>query len=90
MKSIQTIKEEVRNVEGFDIDIMDGDIGQPYRPNKKLNFQFDYKRAAPSKLTVSKWISQRMPEDVRVVVFDNNGQQVHGRTTLNTVRSTYE
>ena len=78
---IGTIANKVKELEGFEIEILD---------EGNVEFSFDYKRAAPAKLTVSQWARQRMPDDVEVVVYDACGRGVHGRTTLNTVRQTYD
>jgi len=89
MKKVSTIVEQVRNVEGFNIKILDGEIQKPYCPNKKVDFSYDYKRAASSKMTVSQWSQQRMPDEVGVEVVNAEGKTVHGRTQLNTVRQSY-
>ena len=83
------IKNKVKKVEGFDVQILDEEIQRPYRSDKLLDFNFDYKRAASAKLTVSQWSRQRMPESTDILVLDGEGEPVHGRTTLNSVRQTY-
>lgn len=87
---VKKIADKVRAVEGFDIEILDEDIQRPFRSDKRLDFSYDYKRAASAKMTVSQWSKQRMPEGVDVTVFNGEGEPVHGRTTLNSVRRTYE
>jgi len=88
-KKVSAIMEQVRNVEGFNIKILDGDIQKPYCSNKKVDFSYDYKRAASATMTVSQWSRQRMPDEVGVEVFNAEGEVVHGRTQLNTVRQSY-
>ena len=89
MKSVGTIISEVKKLEGFDVHLICDELQKPFRSNKRLDFDFNYKRAASNKMTVSCWSRQRMPEDVEVVVLDADGNPMHGRTTLNTVRQTY-
>lgn len=78
MKTNEFVKK-VREIEGFDVDLNGWDAPE-----------FDYKRAAPSKLTVSQWVRKRCGEDQCVSVFDGDGHEVHGRTQLSTVRRSYE
>jgi len=87
---ISNIMEQIRTVEGFDVQLLDADVQRPFNAKKKVDFSYDYKRAAPSKLTVSQWVRQRVPEGVNAKVYNSDGNEVHGRTTLNTVRRSYE
>lgn len=86
--SVRSITKAVRSIEGFDVQLLDEDIMQPFRSDKKLDLSYDYRRAAPSNLTVSQWSRKRIP-GVKVKVFDFDGNEVHGRTQLNTVRNSY-
>lgn len=85
---VGTIAEQVQKVEGFKIKILDEDVMRPLRADQVVDFDYDYKRAAPAKLTVSQWSRQRIPNGC-VKVFKADGKEVHGRTTLNTVRQSY-
>jgi len=71
------VVKKVRGVEGFDVKI-NGSVGD-----------YGYKRAAPKNLTVSQWSKQRMPDN-DVAVLDADGNEMHGRTQLSTVRRSYQ
>ena len=85
---IGAIAEQVQKVEGFKIQIFDTDIMRPFRADKVIDLDYKYKRAAPSKMTVSQWSYQRMP-GVLVRVYNSDDEEVHGRTVLSTVRQSY-
>lgn len=85
------LKFTVREVEGFEIAIYNGNV--ELKGSANVDVKYDYMRAAPKNLTVSKWISQRLDlsdSNLSVVVLDGDGYPVHGRTKLNTVRNSYE
>lgn len=85
----KAVKKRIMDLEGFNVELLDSEIGKPFKSDKLVGFNFDYKRAAPSNWTVSRWSKTRIPEGAEVVVYNQNGQPVHGRTTLSTVRQSY-
>lgn len=74
---MKSFERKVKEVEGFDVKADSWEIPP-----------FDYKRAAPSKLTVSQWIKKRCGGEA-ILVYDGDGKAVHGRTQLSTVRNSY-
>jgi hypothetical protein len=86
--TVGDVTRRVQTVEGFDVSLRKG--GNKVRCDKWLDVDYDYKRAASNKMTVSQWKRNRLClEDVEVEVLDNNGEPVHGRKTLRTVRDGY-
>jgi hypothetical protein len=81
MVSVKSIKNHIKSTEGFN-------VNTPFRLDKRLDFTYGFKRAAPNKLTVAQFIRQRM-QDIPVDILNGCGEPVHGRTLLSTVRRSY-
>ena len=55
--------------------------------------EYDYERRAAGSTTVTNWLETRIVPRLKghqVSIVDGNGQTPHGRTKLETLRSTYE
>lgn len=90
---VTNIVNQIHEVEGFQVKFYESP-GFAFHGNATLGLSYDYKRAAPSKMTVSQWSKKRMNDlnklgKLSVVVLDGEGKPVHGRATLKSVRGSY-
>ena len=75
----RNMANQIWATEKFKVQILGGD-----------GLSYDYKRAAPSKMTVSQWLKMRgNMSGFEAKVLNGNNEPVHGRCTLKYVRSTY-
>ena len=89
MQTVKSFENLVKDVEGFNVRVCRE--GRKVRGDKKVNLSYTYRRCAPDNSTVSQFIGCRaqLDDDMYVEVLNNEGQKVHGRTKLNTVRKSY-
>lgn len=91
MVRVDYLEDQIREVEGFDVEIQweDGtNIRSDYEGAKSYKFQ----RAARDSWTVAEWKRERFHHrnpHFKVEVFDCNGDPVSGKYTLGTVREGY-
>ena len=91
MIRVDTLERRIRQLEGLNVRVLwpDGtDVRSDYVGAKSYRFI----RAARDGWTVARWIRERFKHsnpqfDVEVIV--GNGNPVHGRTSLRTVRNWY-
>ena len=90
MKSTKTVADQIWNIEGFVIDFRshDGDDVSSRRVE-----DYPYQRAARGEWSVSRWKQDRFSAnypDFNVAVFGPDGEEVHGKTLLSTLRARFE
>ena len=81
MPSVRQVEKRIEEVEGF----------QGTDPARRRIDDYSYARAANKAWTVAKWRKSRFTlsyEDFGVEVLDGDGNPVHGKTLLSTVRDT--
>jgi type I restriction enzyme M protein len=89
MKSTKSVAQQIAEIEGFDVEFVarDGsDIS-----SRRVD-DYPYSRAARGNFNVAKWKNDRFAAnypDFDVVVYNGDGEEVHGRTLLDNLRATY-
>ena len=89
MPSVRQVEKRIEEVEGFQVRFLSPDGTDPSR--RRVD-DYRYVNAANKALTVAKWRKARFTrsyEDFGVEVLDGDGNPVHGKTLLSTVRDTY-
>ena len=71
--SVRKTEKTIKQVEGITVKVS--------RP-----FEYNYERAAPGRFSIGQWKRHRIPPGVVVVVLDQDGSRVHGRTLLRNLR----
>ncbi len=89
MRQVPKVEAAIRNLEGFDVQFIDPDGGDPgdYRVA-----DYPYERAARGNWSVARWRDQRFAKtypDWDVQILDPDGEPVHGRTLLDNLRRAY-
>ncbi len=89
MRQVRKVEAAIRDLEGFDVQFIDPDGGDPadYRVD-----DYPYERAARSTWSVARWRDQRFANTYpgwEVQILDPAGQPVHGGTRLDTLRGQY-
>ena len=88
MANVKQIKNRVKKIEGFDVLLLN-ENRRSFRSDKILDFNYNYKKAASSATTARQWINRRIPNWVDAAILDGDGNVVHGKTHLGTVRRSY-
>jgi type I restriction enzyme M protein len=89
MPSVRQVEKRIEEVEGFQVRFLSPDGTDPSR--RRVD-DYRYVNAANKALTVAKWRKSRFTrsyDDFGVEVLDGDGNPVHGKTLLSTVRDTY-
>jgi len=89
LKSPTTVASQIGEIEGFDVEFVARD-GEDLSSRRIEDYP--YSRAARSNWNVAKWRDERIVPnypDLDIVVFNGDGEQVHGRTLLENVRASY-
>jgi type I restriction enzyme M protein len=89
MPSVRQVEKRIEEVEGLQVRFLSPDGTDPSR--RRVD-DYRYVNAANKALTVAKWRKSRFTrsyEDFGVEVLDGDGNPVHGKTLLSTVRDTY-
>jgi hypothetical protein len=87
---LKIVEKRIWDIEGFDVQFRQN--GRDVRDDRNGVPQYGYERMAKNDMTVSDWKATRFNGSYAgfdVVVFDGDGNDVHGATKLGTVRDTY-
>ena len=90
MKSTKTVAEQIASIEGFEIEFrsVDGSDVSSRRVE-----DYPYQRAARGEWSVSRWKQDRFAAtypDFAVAVLGPDGEEVHGKTLLSTLRARFQ
>jgi hypothetical protein len=92
MTTLATRLREIRDKEGFDIQVFDND-GNPVDTGQNGFGKYDFDRRARSTMTVAEWRDSRFGETWpghSCKVLYGDGTEAHGNALLRTVRESYE
>lgn len=93
MPRLKTVEKQIWDLEGFDVQFLHLDL-RDVRGDRGGFPSYDrFERAAPGNMTVARWKQRRFQEcysGFKIRVLDAYGNAVNPRTTLRTVRTTYD
>ena len=90
MPKVKNVEKRIWDVEGFAVVIKSN--GRDLRGDRQGLKQYEGERASRNNWTVAKWKDNKFAKQypgLEVDVLDGDGNPVHGRKTLGTVRDTY-
>ncbi len=88
MPSVRQVEKRIEEVEGFRVRFLSPEGTDPAR--RRID-DYSYARAANKAWTVAKWRKSRFTQSYTafgVEVLDGDGNPVHGKTLLSTMRDT--
>jgi hypothetical protein len=90
MQSVKSFEQSIQDLEGFSVRVCRH--GRKVRGDRKIAYEYTYKRSAKGDFTVSQFLRNRtnIDDDMYLEVLNNDGHKVHGRTKLSTVRASYQ
>ena len=91
MSTIKAIESKIARVEGFRVKVL-YETGKDVRSDRASLPGYPYERMLKNSANVKDWIETRFKATYPgfdVLVLDEGGRRVHGRTKLSTVRDTY-
>lgn len=91
MSTIRAIESRIAKVEGFRVKVV-YETGKDVRSDRASLPGYPYERMLKNSANVRDWIDIRFKATYPgfdVLVLDDGGRRMHGRTKLSTVRDTY-
>jgi hypothetical protein len=92
MTTVGEVVETIRGVERFQVVVYRPESGTKVRSDRQAAL-YPFRRAAAGAWTVARWREVRFAPnypDFAVAVLNGDGEPVHGKTLLSTVRDTYD
>jgi hypothetical protein len=97
MATVRHVERRIRAVEGFEVHLRYAEpgrhVGKDVRGDRENVHAYPYSVGARNEWTVAAWLEKRLEytyPGFTAVVLDGRGDPVHGRTTLATVRASYD
>ena len=91
MPKVKNVEKRIWDIEGFEVVIKSN--GKNLRGDKQVFKQYEGGRAARNSWTIAEWKKKRFSPQYQgfdVDILDGDGNPVDGRTTLGTVRDSYD